>query len=540
MVADYVIVGAGSAGCLLANRLSANPKNTVLLIEAGSKDENIKIKIPAAFHKLFYSKYDWAFETVPQKEMHDRRMFQPRGKGLGGSSSINAMIYIRGHRADYDGWAELGNQGWSYEEVLPYFKKFERNTIFDDKHHGTKGELVVDNLRYPNPLSHQLLLAAQQAGYTINPDFNGPKQRGFGFYQVTQTEGKRCSAADAFLKSVLHRKNLHVLTHALVEKITVDEQSATGVVVRRNGEQIRVTANREVVLCAGAFGSPHLLLLSGIGEAAALRQKGINVVQNLPGVGKNLQDHLICGQVYSCHQPITLDRAEQFPQVLRHYWQYLLSKKGPFVSNIAECGGFMNMREAAQPPDLQFHFAPCYFIRHGFLNPKQGYGFSLGATFIQPQSTGELRLKSAHSQDSLLIDPRYFSAEQDREDAILGYQLTQKILAQAAFANYRKKLYLPERELETPDEILDMMRSYSETLYHPVGTCKMGDDAMSVVNSQLQVHGLQRLRVVDASIMPRIVRGNTNAPTMMIAEKGAELILKAQNTSTSTPAMESR
>jgi len=464
MVADYVIVGAGSAGCVLANRLSTNPKTTVILIEAGGQDTNPRIRMPAAFHKLFRSKYDWAFETVPQEAMHHRKMFQPRGKVLGGSSSINAMIYIRGHRADYDGWAELGNTGWSYEEVLPYFKKMERNTIFDDAYHGNSGELSVDNLREKNILSQQFQTAAQQCGYDLNPDFNGAKQRGFGFYQVTQLEGRRCSAADAFLKPVLHRKNLHLLTQASAEKVIFENNTAKGVLVQHQGQKKQIYAANEVILSAGAFGSPHLLLLSGVGEATALRQKGVTVVHDLPGVGKNLQDHLIFGQSYTCQYPVSLDRAEGFPQFLRHYWRYWLSKKGPFVSNIAECGGFLNMRDDDRPPDLQFHFAPAYFIQHGFLNPKKGHGFSLGATFIQPHSAGEVTLQSPHAQDLPLINPRYLTAEQDREDAVLGYQITRNILEQSAFAKYRKKRFLPDKALQTPDEIVDIMRTYGETL----------------------------------------------------------------------------
>lgn len=523
---DYIIIGAGSAGCLLANRLSENPQHRVLLLEAGSKNNNPNIQVPAAFNKLFRSAFDWNYDSVPQVHMGNRPMYQPRGKALGGCSSMNAMIYIRGHRTDFDGWAALGNQGWSYEEILPYFKKHERNLRIQDTFHGNDGEFIISDPRDPHLLTLTLQEAAQQAGYPLNDDFNGAGQDGFGVYQVSQRNGTRESTATAFLEPARKRSNLAIITNALVRKILVENGAAIGVEYQLGTEVNQVTVGKEIILSAGSFNSPQLLMLSGIGDEAALRALGISVQRHLPGVGKNLQDHLLGGVLYHCKKNFTLDSAERFPYLVGNLWSYLLFKKGPFTSNVAEGGGFVRTQAGLEAPDMQYHFAPAYYVRHGFDNPTTGNGFGMGATLISPYSRGEVRLASANAQDSPLIDPNYFSDERDVQTMIRGTRIARQILTQPAFDPYRGDIFIPEKEDASDNELADFLRQYSETLYHPVGTCKMGSDGAAVVNDRLEVHGVQGLRVVDASVMPVIVRGNTAAATMMIAEKAADLILE--------------
>ena len=525
---DYIIVGAGSAGCLLANRLSANPENQVLLLEAGGKNTHLNIQTPAAFYKLFRTKYDWNYDSVPQVHMNNRPMFQPRGKTLGGCSSINAMIYIRGHKSDYDTWADLGNKGWSYKEVLPYFKRFEANERLSDTYHGTEGELNISDHQTRNILSEKLVEAAQQAGYAYNDDFNGARQEGFGYYQLTVKDGKRWSAVEAFLKPVQSRQNLHIITHALTHKVLIENKKACGVLYEKGGKLQEVKAGREVILTAGAFNSPQLLMLSGIGNAQKLKSLDVPVVADLPGVGKNLQDHLVGGLIMNCNQNITLDRVEDFPAILVNLWKLMVNKKGPFTSNVAEAGGFVRTQKDLPAPDLQFHFAPSYFVRHGAENPKSGNGYSLGATLLAPESRGEVRLASSDPRDKILIDPNYLSAERDMQTMVKGYHIARKIFDQPAFDPYRGSHFLPDEALDDDTDIKGFVREWVETLYHPVGTCKMGSDDMAVVDDQRRVRAIRNLRVADASVMPLIVRGNTNAPTMMIAEKAADMILKSK------------
>ncbi len=531
---DYIIAGAGSAGCLLANRLSTDAQCRVLLLEAGAEDRNRNIHIPAAFSKLFRTAEDWNYNSVPQPGMNHRQLYQPRGKVLGGSSSINAMIYIRGHRADYDAWAAAGNPGWDYESVLPYFRRFERNLEFKDEYHGTMGELTVSPSRHRHPLSQALLRAAEQAGYPLNPDFNGAQQEGFGFYQLTQKNGQRCSAAAAFLQPIRHRSNLHIQTEARAHRLLFEGKRVVGIAYEQGGRMLEARARREVLLCAGSFNSPQLLLCSGVGDEKALRQLGIPVRHHLPGVGQNLQDHLLAGSVYHTHRKDTLDSLQRFPHSLRHLLQYLLRKRGMLTSNIAESGGFLRSLPHLPAPDLQWHFSPGYFLRHGFDNPDSGNGFGLGTTLIYPYSRGAVRLASADPRDAILIDPKYLSDERDLDTLVRGHHITEHLLAQAAFRPYRQQRFMPPPHVQDERELRAYLREWAQSLYHPVGTCKMGTDELAVVDSRLRVHGLQGLRVADASIMPTIVRGNTNAPVMMIAERAAAMLQRAAESSSSS------
>jgi len=518
---DYIIIGAGSAGCVLANRLTENPLIQVLLLEAGQPDRSLKIRIPAALSQLFKTKYDWAYHTEPQTNLNDRQLFTPRGKVLGGSSSINAMIYIRGHRLDYDLWKDLGNEGWGFAEVLPYFHKAERQEPKSSKNIPGK-ESLVSHRRYTNPLSHTFIKAATEIGLTHLDNLNSSEPEGVGLYQVSQKNGQRYSVADAYLKPILHRANLTVRTQAQATRLLLEGNCVHGVEYLDQDRHCHSPkASREVILCSGAINSPQLLMLSGIGSAEHLNSLGIKVVANLPGVGQNLQDHLGISLFYKCKQSITLDKADNPINLL----QYLLLKRGVLTSNVVEAGGFIKTQPKLTIPDLQLLFGPAYFIKHGFFKP-QGYGFGFGFAGLRPESRGEIILRSGDPLTPVLIKPNYLSHTRDLEVLIAGIQLGQSIANSEAFTPFRGREYLPSCEVKKVDEIADYIREYAQTLYHPVGTCKMGSDRdpLAVVNSRLQVYGIQGLRVIDASIMPTIVGGNTNASTIMIAEKAADLI----------------
>ncbi|NEO77413.1 choline dehydrogenase [Moorena sp. SIO4G3] len=532
MLYNYIIVGAGSAGCVLANRLTENPNTRVLLLEAGKPDRERSIHIPIAFRALSRTEYDWSYYTQPQSNLNNRKLFWPRGKVLGGCSSINAMIYIRGHRWNYDHWHELGNKGWSFSEVLPYFKKAENQERGASEYHGTDGPLNVANLRYTNPLSQAFVEAATEIGLENTKDFNCPEPEGVGFYQVTQKNGKRHSTAVAYLKPCRHRANLTIRTGAQVTRLLLDGTRVTGVEYILDGgateiEKLTTTSGHqgEVILCGGAINSPQLLMLSGIGPADHLKALGIPVVVNLPGVGQNLQDHLWAGVVYECTQPITLEGANTTGNLLK----YLLFKRGPLTSNIAEAGGFVKTTPDLTKPDLQLHFAPVFLSRQN-VKPMEGNYFTLFATLLHPQSRGYIRLSSPNPLVAPLIQPNYLTDQTDLQVLLTGIKLCRQILQASAFETFRGEELFPGTQVEQLDEIATYIRDSAGTLYHPVGTCKMGNDPMAVVNSRLQVHSIEGLRVVDASIMPTIVGGNTNAPTIMIAEKAADLLMAEEPT----------
>lgn len=514
---DFIIIGAGSAGCVLANRLSANANNRVLLLEAGGRDWHPFIHMPAGLARLVALKnLNWCYETEPQDELSGRRLYWPRGRVLGGSSSINAMCYCRGHRKDYDAWAAAGNKGWDYESVLPFFLRSEDQENGASTYHGIGGPLSVQNLRHTNSLSGVFLEAAGQAGHSHNADFNGPKQRGFGYYQVTQRRGRRCSAAVAYLKPAAGRVNLTVRTGALAERIVFDGTRAAGIEYRQGAIRDRDTGGR-IILAAGTINSPHLLMLSGIGPAAELKRHAIKIQLALEGVGKNLQDHLDVCTLVKSHEPITYDKLNDVAVALR----YLFDRRGPGSSNIAEAGGFIASRHATDDrPDIQMHFVPALLDDHG-RNRLPGHGMTIHACALRPESRGEISLHSANPAMAPALQPRYLSTAYDRTLMIECARLSREIFAQPTFKAFAGEEIFPGTELSSDADLLDFIRRKAESIYHPIGTCKMGTDELAVVDSSLNVRGLEGLSVVDASIMPSLVSGNTNAPTIMIAEKFA-------------------
>ena len=516
---DYVIIGAGSAGCVLAHRLSEDPTVSVLLLESGGADTARKIHIPAAFSKLYRSEYDWSYSTEEQEHLKQRTVYIPRGKVLGGSSSINTMIYTRGNCYDYDHWCALGNPGWSYADVLPYFKKAEHQERGASAYHGVGGPLNVADLRCVNPLTRAFVAAGVELGWPHNADFNGVAQEGVGLYQVTQKQGQRHSTAEAYLKPARKRRNLTVLPRAHVTRLLFEQRRCVGVAYLQEGHLQQTQVRREVLLCAGAINSPQVLLLSGIGPAAHLQRLGIPIKLDLPGVGQNLQDHLGAGVIYACTQPVSLAGAE----TLAHILSYLLLKRGPLTTNVAEAGAFLKTSRELPAPDIQVAFVPVDAIEHGLVR-LEGHSFTIGLTPLRPQSRGFITLRSPDPLESPVIQPRYLSSESDRQALVEGVNLCRKVAHAQAFAPFRGVEIYPGAEVQGDTAITDFIRAMAVTADHPVGTCKMGNDPLAVVDAELRVHGLEGLRVVDASIMPAIVSGNTNAPTIMIAEKAADLI----------------
>jgi choline dehydrogenase len=517
MTYDYIVIGAGSAGCAVAARLSEHKDLKVLLLEAGGPDEHEDIHIPLSFGSLQKSPLDWAYVTTPQVHCNNRVVEMPRGKVYGGSSSINAMIYQRGNPADYDGWAELGNEGWSWDEVLPYFKKSENQEQGESEFHGVGGPLNVADLRDPNPLSLAFVEAGQEAGLPKNDDFNDGEQDGVGLYQVTQKDGMRHSAALAYLHPALKRDNLTAIPFAMVTRLTFEGTRCTGAVYIKDDEEFTATASKEVIVCGGAFNSPQLLLLSGIGDKDKLEALNIELVKDLPGVGQNLQDHLMVGVSYHSTQPITLANADD--KIEQEKFAY--DRRGMKTSNYAEAGGFVKLNPESHAPELQFHFVP----HINYPNDPNAHGFGVTPGIVTTKSIGYLELQSTDPNDPPLIDPNYLGDEHDMNVLVEGVKLSRKIIHSSAFDKYRGEEYLPGADVVTDDDIKAYIRENATNIFHPIGTCKMGNDPMAVVNDRLQVHGVQGLRVADASIMPFIVNANTNAPCIMIGEKCAAMIL---------------
>jgi choline dehydrogenase len=524
---DYVIVGAGSAGCVLANRLSADGKNSVLLLEAGPKDTNIWIHVPLGYGKLFKAKdVNWMYQTEPEPGLHGRSVFQPRGKVLGGSSSINGLLYVRGQHEDYDRWRQHGNSGWGYDDVLPYFKKAEDQQRGADDFHGVGGPLPVSNLGHPDALSAAFVAAAVETGIPLNRDFNGASQEGAGFFQTTTRRGRRASTAVSYLQPAKGRRNLQVETSALAQRILFEGTRAVAVAYRKAGVPRTARARREILISGGTYNSPQLLQLSGVGPAQLLRQHGIDVVLDKPGVGHDLQDHMQVRMVMRCTRPITLNDIvnNPFRRVLAGA-RYAAFRKGPLTIAAGTSGAFFKTDPRLATPDIQIHFLP-------FSTDKMGEklhsfsGFSASVCQLRPESRGSLRIRSADPAVPPEIRINYLATEVDRTANVEGLKILRKILQAPALRSYVAEEVDPGIKVCTDEALLDYCRARGSTIYHPTSTCRMGNDALAVVDQRLRVRGLEGLRVVDGSIMPDLVSGNTNAAIIMIAEKASEMILQ--------------
>ncbi|WP_197475909.1 MULTISPECIES: GMC family oxidoreductase [unclassified Oleiphilus] len=529
LIYDYIIVGAGSAGSVLANRLSENEKNSVLVLEAGPEDKSPMIKIPGAFAYFMYSKkYNWGYESEAVADIRKGQpMFCPRGKTLGGSSAINAMVYVRGDKSDYDHWEAQGNKGWKFDSMLPYFKKAETNERGCNDYHGSQGPLYVSNTQNTYPLNECFLKGSEQAGYPLNDDFNGPQFEGVGYYQFTIKNGERCGVSRAYLKPARTRKNLHIQCEALVNRIILEDKEAKGVVYSQREKEYTAHAKKEVILCGGAFNTPQTLMLSGIGDKKELEKVGIAVVHDLPGVGKNLQEHVdACVLVKSKKKDGFSITPSGLLKALPDAFNYFTAKKGNLANSITQSGGFLKSGPSVEVPDIQLHFVPLLFDDCGRdLGLLSQHGYSLHVCVLRPESRGQLSLKSLDPRDRIKIDFNFLSQEKDQKVLVDGIRVARKILASEAFDDHRGDEVHPGADITSDADILQACKDRLGLVYHPVGTCKMGNDDMSVVDDQLRVHGISKLRVVDASIMPTLISGNTNAPVIAIAEKASDLIL---------------
>ena len=524
---DYIVVGAGSAGCVLADRLTASGRHRVLLLEAGGRDRNIWIHIPLGYGKLFNDpKVNWLYSTEPEPTMNNRTLIQPRGKVLGGSSSINGLLYIRGQAEDFDHWRQLGNAGWSFEDVLPYFRRAEDQERGADALHGTGGPLAVSNVSEPHPLCEAFIAAAQQAGFPRNDDFNGPSQEGAGYFQLTARNGRRCSTAVGYLRAAKRRPNLKVVTDALASRIQFSGRRATGVEYRQGDATHVAHASGEVIVAGGAFNSPQLLQLSGLGPAALLRSQGIGVVADMPGVGADLQDHLQVRMQYRCTEPITMnDVINSWRHSIAAGLRYVLSRKGMLTIGAGYAGGFFRSHPDALTPDVQVHFIIFSGDASGAaLHPFPG--FIASVCQLRPESRGFVRIKSANPAVPPAIQPHYLSSQHDCDTVVAGMKLLRKIMRQPAMRHYIAEERAPAPDCTSDADLLAFARATGSTVFHPTSTCRMGADAAAVVDERLRVRGIERLRVVDGSIMPAVVSGNTNAAVVMIGEKGADMILQ--------------
>jgi len=526
---DFVIVGAGSAGCVLANRLSENGRYSVLLLEAGPTDRYLWIHIPIGYAKtMFHPVYNWGFYTDPDPHMHDRRIYWPRGRGLGGSSSINGLIYVRGQAQDYERWAQAGNAGWGWRDVLPYFIKCEHNTRGASEYHGSGGPLWASDIGDRHELMDAIIGAANERGVPLNEDFNGASQEGVGYYQLFTRNGWRCSSATAYLRPVRRRGNLRVETGAHATGILFDGSRATGIRYLQDGSECQARAAREVILCAGALQSPQLLQLSGVGDAQRLQTLGIPVVHHLPGVGENLQDHLQLRLMYKVTKPITTNDDLQSPlRKLTMGLKWVLQRRGPLAIGINQGGLFTRILPESESPDIQFHFATVSAEMAG-AKPHPWSGCTFSVCQLRPLSRGTVFIKSRDPLAPPGMLPNYLSHETDRRCAVAAIKYARHLASAPALREYLSEEYRPGPSAGSDAELLDWARDYGATIFHPSGTCKMGDDDLAVVGARLRVRGLAGLRVVDCSIMPTLVSGNTHAPVVMIAEKASDMILEDQ------------
>ena len=523
--ADYVVVGAGSAGCVLAARLSENPNAKIVLLEAGGEDTNFWIHIPLGFGKTFADKrVNWMFQTEPDPGAANRSIYWPRGKVLGGSSSINGMVYIRGQHEDFDHWRQLGNPGWSAADVLPYFRRSESQARGADAWHGADGPLAVSDATYSHPICDAFIEAAAELGFPRNPDFNGRDQEGVGYQQTTTRNGRRCSTAVGYLHPARKRGNLRVITRALTERVLFSGKRATGVAFRENGVPKTVLARKEVILCGGAIGSPHVLMLSGIGPAAHLMDRGVEVVHDLPGVGQCLQDHYSAAVKLRSKESITFNDVMRNPlKQLAVGVRYLLFRDGPLTMAAGPCALFARTRPELATPDVKISISP-----FSADNPAAGLhkfsAFTVIVYQLRPDSRGEIRLKSLDAAASPSIAPNYLADRNDQRTVVDGLKLIRRILATKHFERYIESEFRPGSDVRTDDELLDYARTFGSTVFHPTSTCRMGNDPLAVVDPELRVRGIEGLRVADASIMPTVASGNTNAATIMIGEKAADMI----------------